>query len=338
MQKRRTLIYSIILILSLLFLNTQLEAQVLPTRYPTLELVTNTPCPICANQNPGLFTRLQTYEGQYHLIGFYPGKPYVSCIFYNANKPENDARWAHYQGEIFGTPTVVINGIDFKSSNGVTNSVLEDITGGTSWLEVTVEETSGASRTVDIILEDHEGSATTGKLFAVAVEKIIQYNAPNGETLHHNVFRKFLTPTDGVDIDISSGTATASYSYDVDPTWQADEIYVIAWLMNPDTKEIYNSGTRFDPDFVSAIDPVTDADKLHIYPNPTSGQFTISLTENHSPSTITVFSVTGAVVFEKNYSADAEIQIDGSLWSEGSYIVRVKTGLKEFSNLVRIGK
>ncbi len=332
-------IHALFLFLSLLFSNTQLSAQALPTRYPTLELFTNTPCPICASQNPGLFSRLQNYEGQYHLIGFYPGKPYVSCIFYTANKPENDARWDHYLGEIFGTPTVAINGIDFKTSNGVTNSVLDDITGGTSWLEVIVDETQGSSRTVDITLQDHAGgSPTTGTLFAVVVEKVIQYVAPNGETVHYNVFRKFLTPTDGVVIDLSAGVATASYTYDLDPTWQADEIYAIAWLMNPDTKEIYNSGTRFDPDFVSAVDPLTDAETLHIYPNPASTKFTISLTENYTPSNVTVHSVAGALVFEKEFAADADIHIDGSLWAEGNYVVTVKTGDQQKSHWVRIVK
>ena len=337
MQKLPTPVCSIFLILSILIFHNLLEAQSLPTRYPTLELFTNTPCPICANQNPGLFTRLQTYEGQYHLISFYPGKPYASCIFYNANKPENDARWAHYQGEIFGTPTVAINGIDFKSSSGVTNTVLEDITGGTSWLEVTVEETQGNSRTVDITLEDHEGgSATTGKLFAAVVEKVIQYDAPNGEDFHYNVFRKFLTPAGGVDIDISSGSATASYNYDIDAAWQADEIYTIAWLMDPATEEIYNSGTRFDPDFVSAVDPVTDAGMIKVFPNPTSGQFQISLPENNSHATVKVYSVTGALVFEKTYTHSTEIQIDGRQWSKGNYIVQVQSGVNEFSTLVRL--
>ena len=69
-----------------------LVGQNLPPKYLTMELFTNTPCPICGSQNPGLFSRLTNYEGQYHLISFYPGKPYSSCIFYQANIPENTAR------------------------------------------------------------------------------------------------------------------------------------------------------------------------------------------------------------------------------------------------------
>ncbi|HQW01553.1 MAG TPA: Omp28-related outer membrane protein, partial [Saprospiraceae bacterium] len=216
------------------------SAQDLPIRYATLELFTNTPCPICASQNPGLFNRLANYEGQYHLIGFYPGSPYSSCIFYQANIPQNSARVQHYSGEIFGSPTVALNGIDFKSSSGVNTTVLDNLTGGTSWLYINVDETTGTSRSVTIDLQDVVGgSLTTGRLYAVIVEKEISYNAPNGETLHHNVFRRFLTDVNGEDVDLTSGQATKTYQYAVSGTWNADETYVIAWLMDPTTEEIY---------------------------------------------------------------------------------------------------
>ena len=234
--------FALLLTFYITLCSNPVAAQDLPPRYATLELFTNTPCPICANQNPGLFSRLAQFEGEYHLIGFYPGKPYSSCIFYQANKPENDTRFQFYQGNIFGTPTVALNGIDFKSSNGVTNTVLEGLTGGTSWLHVDVEETSGSNRSVTINLEDHVGgSLTTGRLFAVIVEKEISYTAPNGETVHHNVFRKFLSNPTGEDIDLTTGIASRSYNYDVDPTWKADEVYIIALLTVPSTIEVFNS-------------------------------------------------------------------------------------------------
>ena len=317
----------------------QAQAQDMPPRYPMLELFTNTPCPICASQNPGLFSRLANFEGEYHLVSFYPGKPYNSCIFYQANTAENTARWQFYAGNVFGTPTVAINGIDFKNSSGVTNTVLNNITGNTSWLEISVDETSGSTRTVDITLEDHVGgSLAIGKLFAVIVEKEIQYNAPNGETLHRNVFRKFLTTTGGDEVNLSSGTATASYTYDVNPNWQADQTYVIAWLMNPDTKEIYNSGTRFDPDFITKVNDPAEAVELHIYPNPAKAEFTIALPGNQRPVTVNVFNTAGALVFARDYPAQQEIRLDGSSWPEGNYVVRILAEGKEVSAWLRIEK
>lgn len=339
MSRAHRFLFPFYFIFSLLVLHGELKAQDLPPRYPMLELFTNTPCPICANQNPGLFSRLANYDGEYHLVSFYPGRPYASCIFYQANIPENTARWQFYTGEVFGTPTVAINGIDFKTSNGVTNTVLDDITGNTSWLKITVDETTGASRDVDITLQDHAGSSlVSGRLFAVIVEKEIQYNAPNGETLHHNVFRQFLTATDGDVVDLSSGTATATYTYDVDPSWVGDQVHVVAWLMDTVTKEIYNSGTRFDPDFISAVGDVPSDRMINIYPNPTTGQFIISLPGNQLASSVKVFNAAGALVFAKEYAAQSEINVDGSVWVEGSYVVRVQVGDREIIGRVSVVK
>jgi hypothetical protein len=251
----------------------------------------------------------------------------MSCIFYQANTVENQARWQFYNGVIFGTPSVVINGIDDTNSNGVTTTVLDNITGNTSWLHVEVEETTGSTRSADITLQDHVGgSLATGKLFAVIVEREIQYNAPNGETLHHNVFRKFLSATGGDDVDMSSGSATVSYEYEVDQDWAADEVYVIAWLMDPVTKEIYNSGTRFDPDFVSAVNNTVKDSKFGLQPNPTSGVFTLTLPDGQHASHVSIFDATGATVHSQSIAAQSTIVLDGSTWPEGNYIVQLQVG------------
>lgn len=325
------------LFISFLLITNQGLSQNLPPRYATLELFTNTPCPICASQNPGLFNRLMNYDGQYHLVSFYPGKPYSSCIFYQANIPENAARYQYYSGNIFGTPTVAINGVDFKNSAGVTNAVLDAITGNTSWLQVKVEETPANNRTVDITLQDHVGnSISTGRLYAVIVEKEIIYSAPNGETMHHNVFRKFLTPVAGVDVDMSSGSATKTYSYTVDAAWQADQVYVIAWLADPTTKEIFNSGTRFDADFTSAVNNLQKEIELNIYPNPASSEFQIALPEGIKDPHVRIFDVGGKQIFDTVSAGQSQIRIDCSAWPEGIYLAKVIAGSKEFKGRIQV--
>jgi hypothetical protein len=310
-----------------LFKPAAVSGQDLPIRYATLELFTNTPCPICASQNPGLFNRLANYEGQYHLIGFYPGSPYSSCIFYQANIPQNTARVQHYSGEIFGSPTVALNGIDFKSSSGVNTTVLDNLTGGTSWLYIDVEETTGTSRTVTINLQDVVGgSLNTGRLYAAIVEKEINYNAPNGETLHHNVFRRFLTDVNGEDVDLTSGQATRSYNYDVSNGWNADETYVIAWLMDTGTKEIYNSGTRFDADFTSANNPVQPLSALSIFPNPARTEVNITLPSGVNEADIEIYDPQGRLVRSSPSSQGPQIQLTTADFLPGKYFIRLTSG------------
>ena len=315
------------------------SAQDLPIRYATLELFTNTPCPICASQNPGLFNRLANYEGQYHLIGFYPGSPYSSCIFYQANIPQNSARVQHYSGEIFGSPTVALNGIDFKSSSGVNTTVLDNLTGGTSWLYINVDETTGTSRSVTIDLQDVVGgSLTTGRLYAVIVEKEISYNAPNGETLHHNVFRRFLTDVNGEDVDLTSGQATKTYQYAVSGTWNADETYVIAWLMDPTTEEIYNSGTRFDADFTSAINPVQPLSALSVYPNPSSTEVNITLPSGATTANIEIYDPQGRLVRSLPTSQGPQIQISTTDFLPGKYFIKLTSGKEVYAGAFDVVK
>jgi hypothetical protein len=321
----RTKFYTVAILLSLgvLLATVEVNAQPLPPKYPMLELFTNTPCPICGSQNPGFFNRLEAYEGEYHLVSFYPGKPYASCIFYQANISENSARLDFYP-MVFGTPTVAINGLDFRSSGSVSNTVLDNITGMNSWLSVTVEETIGSTRTVTITLEDHVGgSLSSGTLYAVIVEREIMYNAPNGETLHHNVFRRFLTPVDGETVDLGTGMATRAYQYTLDGDWQPDEIHVVAWLMDPDTKEIYNSGTRFDP-VLSGTNDLREIPALAIYPNPASDQVSVRLPDG-GHGTLRVYDGAGQMVCIRDASHDSAVRMDVASWPAGSYYVEVRS-------------
>ncbi len=316
-----------LLVFSLMAFTQTAFGQLLPTRYATLELFTNTPCPICGSQNPGLFNRLTNYEGQYHLVSFYPGKPYSSCIYYQSNTSENTARYQHYTGEIFGSPTVALNGIDFKNSSGVTNAVLDNLTGGESWLEVHVEETDGATRTVDIDLEDHVGgSLGTGKLVAVVVEKLVMYNAPNGETKHHNVFRQFLGPVNGEEVDMSSGTVSKTYEYTLDASWQADQVYVIAWLEDSASEEIYNSGTKFDEDFSTSIFTPVAVQSLSIYPNPATTEVYLRIPQGVSNAEILLLDYQGRVLQSIQANTNSDVRISTDKFSAGRYIVQLKSG------------
>lgn len=326
MTRIKLMFSTVLLVFSLMALEQTAYGQDLPTKYPTLELFTNTPCPICGSQNPGLFSRLANYEGEYHLVSFYPGKPYSSCIYYQANVAENTARYQHYTGSIFGSPTVALNGIDFKNSNGVTNMVLENLTGGESWLEVHVEETDGSTRSVTIDLEDHVGgSLTTGKLVAVVVEKLIMYNAPNGETKHYNVFRQFLGPINGEDVDMSGGTASRTYEYTLDAEWEADQVYVVAWLSDPASKEIYNSGTKFDPDFTTSIKPLV-IQSLSIYPSPATSDVYVRMPEDVSSADIHMLDYQGRVLQSIVANTDAEVKLLTNQFAAGKYFVQLKSG------------
>lgn len=327
---------TILLCLSFLFTVQFAQAQE-PPRYLTLELFTNTPCPICASQNPGLFSRLQNYENEFHLISFYPGKPYSSCIFYQANIAENTTRLNHYQGNIFGSPTVVLNGTEFRSSSQVTDHVLSSMTGGTSWLYVDVNESNDATRDVEIVLQDHGvASPNGGKLFAVIVERQVNYNAPNGETIHHNVFRKFLSSPDGDDVILTEGTAIVNYQYSNEVGWDENETYVIAWLMNPETEEIYNSGTKFDPDFTTSTDPVVATTPLVVYPNPATDNIQVQIPEIYTGGVLTIYSGNGMKVLREENVIYPLTTVSVKTLTAGKYFVSLSKNNERIISAIEV--
>ncbi len=81
---------------------------------------------------------------------------------------------------------------------------------------------------------------------------------------------------------------------------------------------------------------VSPLQQLLIFPNPTSGSFTISLPSANASAHITVSDITGKVVFQKQvgYSI-SNIQVDLSEVAPGSYIITVASENKVYtSNLV----
>ena len=319
-----------------LFTSTNANAQQMPTKYAMLELFTNTPCVICGSQNPSFFKRLENFEGQYHLISFYPGAPYLNCIFYQANITENKARLAFYP-QVNGSPTVIVNGEGSSNPNGITTAVLNDLTGGESWLQLAISEEGTVIRDVEIAMQTFaENEMSIGQLFAVIVEREIMYNAPNGETVHHNVFRKFLTPVEGDNVDLSSGNETVSYQYDIDNSWNANEVFVIAWISNPETNEIINSGTRFDNLVLSQKNLVFD-NKINVFPVPATSFINISSEELIQNARINMYDILGRKIFSsKTDLINSEYQINTNSWNPGNYTLEILQGNKLHSQIVQI--
>lgn len=305
-----------------------LNAQEMPTRYATIELFTNTPCPICVSSNPGFFDLIDNYEG-YHLISFYPGRPYSTCPIYQENPTENEARTAHR--DVFGTPTVNFNGVSSKSSGSVNANDMEAVLGGESFLYVKVSETSGNNRTASVRLQTLDDSPTSmGRLYVAAVEaEVLLTGIPgNWEDEHFNVFRKFLTPSSGQMVDLTMADQTIDFNYTIESGWDPAQMYVLAWVENPDTDETYNSGTRFDEAF-SSTNEVVFEDEVSIFPNPANESIQIDWPSSFDARKVSIFNSQGSRVI----SGTADRTLGVSSLSKGVYILQI-TG-SEGGKLIR---
>lgn len=304
-------------ILFIAFLPISLAAQQQAKKYILLEHFTNTPCPICANSNPGFFNTIAGFEGDYHHIAYYPGVPYSSCIFYQANTEENAARGNYYF--IPGTPRVLFNGSSNTPAGQVTASMMESRVGQTSPLAVQVRESGQSNRQVEVEVFSFDTPPSGGlRLFVAVVEKEIQYNAPNGENLHHNVFRDMLTNKDGDPFTpaAAGGSVTATFDFGMQSGWQTNQIYVLAFVQDYATKEVYNSGTRFDPVISSTSEE--PAGTMRLYPNPALEEAVAEFSEPVS-GRLAVRDALGQILLTEQANGQLSIRIDVRHLPAGAY-------------------
>jgi Outer membrane protein Omp28/Secretion system C-terminal sorting domain len=310
-------------IMALMLVASQAFAQGSYKRYPTLEHFTNSFCSTCASRNPALFTFLTPYAGQYHHMTIHPNVPYQGCMFYQANIAENTDRKVFYS--VNSTPNVFLNGkLATTGASLVPAAAFTSALAQTSPVGVKVTETTGATRDVKVSVFSQGGLPAGDYVLRIAlVEKQVTpaMPTPNGEAVHHNVFRKFLTPKDGISIPNLGTGADFDWNgqYTIASGWNAAEMYVIAIVQNNTTKEVINSGTRFDPS-ISASSNVQNQLAILLSPNPATNMLNVQTDETLLQ--IDAFNLQGKQVFmQKNPSQ----RIDVSDWKSGVYLVRVTT-------------
>jgi Outer membrane protein Omp28/Secretion system C-terminal sorting domain len=279
-------------------------------RYVLMEHFTNTYCSICAASNPGFYTtiKIETNTDIHHLA-IHPDIPYLQCPLYQANTTEQVKRKTFYG--IQGTPRVSINGAANASVGSVTTASLAAEVAKTSPLSVKVKEISGTSgRTATITVKPvGDVPAAEYRLFVAIVEKKLNFAANNGESVHYDVFRKFLTSADGDAYTIPTKGVEASLNFNYTPMspWVADQVYVLAFIQNMTTKEILNSGTKFD--ITSSNDEAQLDNQLKIIPNPTNGVLHYTF-DNLTPQYLKVTNIIGQVILTKD---NVEIINNGEL-------------------------
>ena len=304
-----------------LFVVVDLNAQQ-QKRYLFLEHFTNTVCGICGTKNPPLFEKIAEYPNDIHHISIHPPVPYTTCEFYNENTFENEALAIPYG--INGTPKLYLWG-DFVSTGVLLpDAALQDALGQTSPINVIVSESGSTQRTVEVAVNAFEDlpNGNDYRLFVAMVESTVNYDAPNGESVHHNVFRKLLTPVTGVAFEtlMSGETYDFNGSFTVSSNYDENEIYAIAWVQIFETKEVLNSGSSLDV-VVNTNDEKWGDDSIFIYPNPTSDQLRIDIGENNI-QTIEILNTAGKVAMSLNQPI-GNVSIDIEHLSSGVYFVNL---------------
>ena len=300
------------------------QAQVAKTII--VEHTTNTVCGICSNRNPGFYDNLNSQPGVLHL-SIHPSSPYSSCILNQHNPEENDARTEYY-GIYGSTPKLVIQGQNIPvSTNYGDPDLWNPYIAQSSPVSIQIEQ----NKTADLIqgrvtITTEETNDLAGlKLFVALAEDTVFYNAPNGEDLHFDVFRKALPNTDGFEVILAENIGE-SVVFDVEMApnaeWDLDRMFFVVILQEADTKDVVQAAatTTDQSDIILSQTEIPTLENVRVSPNPVQHELTIALADQ-SHSTVRIYNILGELILENNFVE--RTQLNTSELTIGTYLIEI---------------
>lgn len=292
-------------------------------KYALVEHFTNSRCGSCAFSNPGFYAVLGTaINKNVHHISYHPSTPYSSCVLYQENTSENQARFTALSAT--GTPQFIVNGMgNPKSVGNLTAADITSYAGKTSPLEFRVQESATSVR----VRMKAQGTIPTGnyRLFVALVERQLDFASPNGEKVHYDVFRKMVSNIDGdvVTLPTVGNEIEKNYNFTLKPNWKAAQMYVVAWVIDNSTKEVINSGSKFTTSV--GTQELLEDNSIVVSPNPANSWLQIDLSKTTlKAQSYVVTNYLGQVILTGKIENEI-IQIDTDGLIPNQYLIKINT-------------
>lgn len=314
----------LLLLLTFTFLQSIITAQV--SRTVVVEHFTNTRCSICANRNPGFYNNLNNQTGVLHLA-YHPSAPYSNCIFNQHNVSENDGR-TNYYGVYGSTPRLVIQGEEISpGADYSSNTLFAPFTGQMSPVSIRVEQSWDNNDSIEVkavIKRVANQSLGSLRFFVGLFERQINYDAPNGENLHHDVFRKAMTSIEGQSFNLPSmvGDSVVFLSkHRARSEWVKTEMYAAAILQDESTKEVIQAeAADISDNPYTNISDIPQSIDWRFFPNPINDIVTVKFND-HSEYDLSLFNIQGKLIFKKAITDNT--RLDMSFLQSGQYFIRI---------------
>ncbi len=220
-----------------------------------IEEATNASCPPCAAQNPFFEYYLSLPHNRADIIPViyranFPGRDIMNA----ANPLMHNGRVTYYG--VTGVPSALVNGKVPAPSGGSYAGAPSDtvalarevnkLRGTMSPITIAINETRTGG-TVNATVEISSTEALAGKtLQIVAVEGHHYYASAgsNGEKDFRHIARKMLPDHNGTALDLAAGEKkTFTHEFTPDTSWNSDQMYLVAFVVDPVTKEVLQAGT-----------------------------------------------------------------------------------------------
>ena len=237
-----------------------------------VEHFTNSWCSVCASKNPALYSLLDQHQDVIH-IAYHPSRPYPGCIFSMHNMAENDAR-KNFYGIYGSTPRVVVNGsvIPIQSPT-IKPTDLDAHLGLYSAFRINVMQERDGIDSINVkttISKIDTNPSNMLDLYVQLAEKKINYASPNGESVHHDVFRASLY-FGSISLMNMGDSLTINRKYAYHPDWEKDEMIAISFIQDQATKVILQAEeSNLLEDLPATIFENEENDFMLVYPNPAS--------------------------------------------------------------------
>ena len=283
-----------------------------------VEQFTNTRCGICAARNPQFeATRMQYTDDIVH-IKYHIGSPYPNCFFYSQNRDEQNTRRDHRA--VQGTPTAIVQGQRVNGTNPLLpESRILEVRDEVAALSIDLIYEAGGVRAV--VANHGVNSSEDLKIWIAIVEDNVEFDAPNGEDIHSNVFRRFVSDPSGEEFTLDGSEVDLGvWDYMLDSDWNESEVDLIAWV-ETSSGEVLNA--TIAQQSISSNEELVSFDQLSVFPNPAQSIVTISIPS--FTERVSVFSITGKELMSEEVIAQSgEHLIDISSLPKGTYIVRAE--------------
>lgn len=210
------------------------------------EHFTNTSCGPCATQNPVFKAFFNNHRAEARHLSMHTSWPGSGDPMYVEVKDESAALVSYYG--VSGVPDMFANGVGIGGPTGANEDMLKT---DLSPIRIAVNETAdGNSREVSVNIATVSDFDDANYVLKVAIiESEIKYNsAPgnNGEKDFGNVFRGWLADKEAITLPAKGESLDRTYTFEKKDTWDGDNIYVLAYVVNTATKEVLNTGSKDD--------------------------------------------------------------------------------------------
>ncbi len=310
--------------LGMLLCTLSLSAQT-SGKFVLVEHFTNTRCGICSSVNPGIYEALGKFPKQVHHISIHPPEPYESCVLYQYNVVDNEARQTYYN--VRSTPKLYINGKFTGSQPAAIEQEIEAAMAETAGLQIRVEEGTGQKRTVSVTVSSEADFADANyKIFVALLERDVNYDAPNGEKQHHDVLRDMVSDPKGdvITLPAAGEMITLKYEVEIPDDVVTDEAYILAYIQNEDTQEVLNSGTEADGTVLSNRD-LAELAALTTYPNPAQSILKVSVNEDHLIKHYSILNTAGQSMRSVNMKLPSHrVEVPLHELPSGNYLIKVE--------------